>query len=1146
MFHRSLRRLPAVRLTLLFADITTPSLPSLPRTLSPQVAWATSAGVGNGGRRLFEPAGTRGGLTLHGCGPDSASDGFDAGEEAHPRRPAASSALTASAPYSEAQGQGQVSELMLEFRLTGPDASVVVGSVGPPPMAAEGGIAPATVPAGANAARGDERGRGGRGRGISENSEARESGDAGTIGPWAVTRQSEWVEARPRVYASLISCASPDPGSLGFWFWCVASRVASPLSDCGPRASRAAGHGCLLGQMMIDLRPVAVVWNRCSQPLRAILTCRSRVRGWLERPKASETPQRVAGEKHESGGGGTEGVTSLPRRDLISPYQPSGSTAAIPPGGRMAVCQQPFVDYDLELASPEHAEGGAGGDARPFLVSVPSELLSRRCVSSWLPLHSRALMDNVLCPLVVVASRLLDAHWPSLSLRIYPGLSVQNHMPVPLSLRAVFTQPLLDTAGTSGQEDSPNMPVVGRGERDQVNPTTEHDQQPDTPLLRRVDSDANVSPSLRGGRGGDGNGGSSGGDSTAQDSFTTRMTRIIRAPAESRHSAWDMYDNAGFPVPFLLPALTLEIGLVPDEEGEEENPMFMSPGREFDSRVTGTGPAGSRSADYSVIRRSRTLKVALDEDLSEVVLIPWGTRGGAVIPTLVKLEREAVLGGVELIRVEVHPRVVVHNATGLPVSLSLLGAQTPDPGDNQESDAILPVCRVHLAPEGRGSSMTVLAFPEKWASVGPSGKRHGYSGAGGSKGYDSDTSDEGAPADSHVSGGLRGTLSWLLGSTSYNAAPTRPPGFSVDLEVSFRLGGPEESPTASALSDGAARASVGSPTLEAVANGGVIRRRPTAVSETAVMSLREAPGGGPLHCEPSSLMVMADDGRRTMRIWVAVEPPSTDASPTRHVLLHHPQPSLIVNNRSTTPVTLVFDCGASLEVGAGGTAEHSWQNPERDRGSSTGAGSAARLSHRSAPSTPQSRRRGSGMRSRATSEASSPSGSPAASMGGSGMPARRRSHGSGPGGSPAPGKVRPPGKIGRDATLQHWFQCKGGSQHDESLQWSDPLWVARGVQVIRFDGDIAEEGLRGGYSGDDEGWGHPVRERKARELQVHVIERAGGFVMSFAEGGFDDIGATADSSGGGGADTDEQCEGGDVATKTRWGAILVGVSLFST
>ena len=85
--------------------------------------------------------------------------------------------------------------------------------------------------------------------------------------------------------------------------------------------------------------------------------------------------------------------------------------------------------------------------------------------------------------------------------------------------------------------------------------------------------------------------------------------------------------------------------------------------------------------------------------------------------------------------------------------------------------------------------------------------------------------------------------------------------------------------------------------------------------------------------------------------------------------------------------------------------------------------------------------------------------------------------------------------------------------------------MARGVQVIRFDnhgegeecddlGGATGGGGGGGGSGnggnDDDGQGG-FGIGSAREVQVHVVERAGGFLMSFAEGGFD--GEAADGVG---------------------------------
>ncbi|CAN0568660.1 unnamed protein product, partial [Ectocarpus sp. 12 AP-2014] len=96
-----------------------------------QVAWVTSTGVGNAGRCLVEPAGTRGDLSLEACATSGRAGGS--------LHPVSCSALTAS---SSSPGAGQahgerLSELMLEFRLSTPDAAAFVGSVGPPPVATE-------------------------------------------------------------------------------------------------------------------------------------------------------------------------------------------------------------------------------------------------------------------------------------------------------------------------------------------------------------------------------------------------------------------------------------------------------------------------------------------------------------------------------------------------------------------------------------------------------------------------------------------------------------------------------------------------------------------------------------------------------------------------------------------------------------------------------------------------------------------------------------------------------------------------------------------------------------------------------------------------------------------------------------------------
>lgn len=1087
----------------------------------------------------MEPAGTRGGLNLAACGPDEASEASDPGEEAQVPRPSSCSALTSCAPLSGAEERGRLSELMLEFRLVVPDASAVVGSVGPPPISSAGAAAAIDT---VESVKSDRGTAGKSGRAGEESEEWREEEFADSVGSWGVTRQSEWVEARPGVYLSLISCASPDPGSSSFWFWCVASRQASQLSDCGACMSGAAGHRCHQGQMRVDLRPVALVWNRCSQPMRAVLEGTGRFR--LDKGDTDRKDhERVMADGLESGD--IDGKSC----NVRSAYRLAGPMAAIQPGGRIAVCQQPFVDYDLALTAAGVARGSAKG-TRPFLVSVPSELMSRRSHSRWLPLHSQALLDSVLCPLVVVASRLVDAHWPSLSLRVYPGLSVRNHLSVPLSLRAVFSRPPNDGTEPSAQVGDEPRQVGQQRQRARVANasnasalTAEQNEDPEAPLLR--------------------GGGSWGDQSMLKDSFVSLVERVIRAPAESRHSAWEIFDDDGYPIPFLLPEVSLEIGLDSVQEDDGDSGSDVS--------VTRAGVDGDRGGDVmrrvgsrraaggSSIMRTRSLEVKLDGALRELVLIPWeraqdvssprpSHREGAVLPAFVTLEREAVLGGVELIRLEVHPRVVVHNATNLPVSLSLLGAQATA---NDRSDAgggsadAVPMCRVHLTPEGRGSSMNLLAVPESRATPGGSGAHGRRASEDGEGAVGSGEGDSATDTRRASHGGLRGKLSWLLNHASYSASPPLPAGFSADVEVAFGWDGVEQASAVSTLAGGVSVGGKVTPARSATSDGETREVGGTAwssqggqINNRGVLSLLESFGGAPLRCEPSSITI-ADGGRRAVRVCVAVDQVNsgTETSPTRHVLLYKdPQPGVTVCNRSAGPVAVLFDCGSLVEVGPGDTVEHSWSEAgARDRNS---VGSAARSSSRPPPTTPKSRRgrESSEGRPRAASEASSnlsttmPSApeSPAAKHGGvGGTPRRCNSRASrGPGDSPAgTRKPRPPGTLfgTSDVTLQHWFQCKGGSRTDPFLSWSDPIWVARGVQVVRFDkqsGGADEEGWESPPEGgrDDAFGAGPVRE-----VQVHVMERAGGFVMSFAEGGFES--AVADQ---------EAVEtGGDIAAESR-------------
>lgn len=1113
-------------------------------------------GVGNAGRRLVEPAGTRGVLNLMTCEPHKeAAEGLE--EEV--LRPVSCSALTASCTPSSGSRQGQggrLSELMLEFRLATPDAAAFVGSVGPPPIATEDSVAHEMERDGGNSS-----GHGGRadsnrraGGGLGDQPQGREEGEAdSTSGPWGITRQSEWVQARPSVFLALISCASTDPGISGFVFWCVASRQASRLNDCAACVSRAAGHRGHLGQMRIDLHPMALVWNHCSQPMRAVLNHGSGGGGWSERPAEPVEPREAENEEARVVAG--DGHVADCKRTARSTYSLSRSTAAIQPGGRTAVCQQPFVDYDLEVTTTAATTHGSDDQALvPFLVSVPSELLSRRCKSTWLPLHSRALTDDVLCPLVVVASRLLDADWPSLSLRVYPGLSVQNHLSVPLSLRMVFARPL------GGAKRVPSMQPGGEEEKDSAageGPECvriEQEEQAAEPLLRRTSSGASESTSIAG----DGNGG---------NGAITRVARVFRVSAESCHSAWDVFHSEGFPIPFLLPEVSLELGL--DSQPAAclaTSAAGVGPSLVTSARTVEEIPASLAPRDLAT-RRSRKLKVSLENDLNELVLIPWEARSeGAVLPVFVTLEREVVLGGVELIRLVVYPRVVVHNATGLPVSLSLLGAPQTAGSHEPEGNVglsggarndVLPGCHVRLTPEGNGSSMNLLAIPGKCVPRGLDGSFHG-SPRPAAAAAGTGVTEPGSPPNTAPSPGLLGKLSRMLSSGRNKPASPHPAGFSADLEVAF--GWDDDTERAPASSDASVEvhgALVTNPTGNEATGTGIMRRSPrsSGVDELAVLSLHEPCAGSALVSQPSSLTVRSCRAR-SVRVCVAAHPPGTEptsTSPTRHVLLYQdPQPDLTICNRSAGSVTLLFDCGAMVEVGPGGTEEHSWkpQSTARDRGSSSKISNSAR---RQTPpvSTPGRRGRYWSDGSRGAvgdvpntpvpntpTPISSVPGSPAVTRTGAGSPPdARRSCIS----NPAPRMPRPPGKLGGDATLQHWFQCKGGSKDDALLSWSDPLWVARGVQVMRFDNQFGSSGgdtegwdyreaAQGvGRGGDDDGSGGGEQAGfgtgSAREVQVHVVERAGGFVMSFAEGGFE--GAAANGVGG------VERDAGDTTTENR-------------
>ncbi|CAM9947521.1 unnamed protein product, partial [Sphacelaria rigidula] len=993
-------------------------------------------------------------------------------------RPESLSALTSCAPVAipgaSEEWRGRLSELRLEFRLAGTDGSAVVGSVGPPPITAiSAALCRLPVAQAGGDGRDGNRAGGGEGRGGDTPGGGEEDGVEMS---WAATRQSDWVEARPGIYLSLISCASPNLMSSGIWFWCVASRQATPLRDCADCVSAVGEHRCHLGQMTIDLRPMAMLRNRCSLPLRVMMESAEREYGDASRAQV-EHPQPLITGKIEDDTRATHSVSSLYSFCRV------GLGLTLAPGRRTAVCQQPFVDYRLTFAGTRAQVGAAappdsGGkdSSRPFVISVPSELFYRSCEARWLPLHERALRENVLSPLVVVASRPFDSHWPSLTLHVYPGLSIKNNLPMPLSVFSAFHHPV-DTetevpgAGstTEGLCDAQHDRRPSNGRVTTAATAEGQDDDPDIPLLRRSAADREKRPSSADGRRGSRDGRRS--DSCVSETPSSkRFCRIFHAPAESLHSAWDIHDISGDPVPCVLPAVHFEFSLCTADAKSAASPAVNEP-----KTAATHDPSGQR-------QRSPRVVVNLDSDvdsLNKLVLVPWtqappGSNDGGddgsgqpqalsldenvVLPVIVTLGKETVAGGVDLLRLEIHPRVVVHNATNLPVSLSLVGAH---------SDSC-PLWRTQLSADGHGSSMAVPALPGKRgyyprkADVmdNPSSSRRDTDDAFGAA-RDVGADDASARNAARSGGRLRFGLSWLMKS-AYKAAPAKPTGFWADLGVAF---GREDTDD------------------EAAGSG----------DKRSIVSLAELESGAPLHCEPPSITVAADEGRRAARVCVAVgiDPRDHDSSkmpssaPSRHVVLFQdPQPVLTVCNRAAGPVTIMFDCGATVEVCPGKTAEHSWSEltSGRDRKSSGGvggggiaaatasaAGFAAQPSPRRPPASPLLQGRGrifSETHSHHESESSflvSPTSStppsPCSSNQRRGSGGRRPSAGGGSaatsssaGGS---GKKRTAGKIfggsGNPASLQHWFRCKGASEDDESVSWSNPLWVARGVQVIRFD-----------------------------------------------------------------------------------------------
>lgn len=1104
----------------------------------------------------MEAPGTCGRMRLPPSGHDTVGDHSDPGEEARPCLPEPLSALTACVAARGTGRRKRESELMLEFRLAGPDADAVVGSVGPPPNAAS--VRPHRKLGGAG--RSWEKGDKGAERPKTDKKGTEDEEDA-SVAFWGVTRQSEWVEAKPGVQLSLISCASMDPGSSGLWFWCAAWREWTPLSDLSGSTPSAPSDKWQPAQMKIELHPIALLWNRCSMPLQLEL---QRAGGRGRAPNAAsvfgqraheqrngrarlssedtEVPHRGErrGEPRGHSGDDESGVDGagagagrsayrLEGRGVMGGSSSSSSpSSSIQAGGRVAVCQQPFVDYQLSVipgdvgaggrSSPPSPQSTEGGAVTPFAVPVPSELLSCRCDDQWLPLDTRALAENVLSPLVVVAARSYDAHWPSLSLRVHAGLTLRNHLHVPLRVRTGFSLPLQPSS-------SPPSPLAahgrghGRGSRgfggerprqveadDAQEGVGEDDDGPELPLLRYGGSFSSRSV----------------GDGSARDAPPSVVTQALCVPARSLTSVWHVHDSRGESVPFLRPVVSLDLAL---DEGrgradaspsvhDESSDTPAAPSPEVGSADVGSGRGHARGRGAA---QSARVVMDLQRDLSELVLVPWrapevaaGSLGGGgapvVLPVVVTVSRVSVTGGVDLIHLEVHPRVVLHNATKLPVRVSLLAlhaGQGEDAADSVE-DGGPPLCSVCLAPEGQGSCVDLVALPEGGsvaaspdpAELGSSGPRVVDPACGDMQG--------GEEASSGVGSGLR----WLMKSASYTNASSRhdkPQGFGADVQVAFEPAG----------ADGDA---VGAEGREWNSRFGGAISGPSGVDGGAIVSLLEPSGGAALRCGPAWLTMEADGGRRAARVCLAME--SSDSTPTRHVALYQdPQPDLVIWNESAAAVTVMLDSGASLEVMPGHSAEYSWAGQKKSPPSGGPAGRPLRPY--SASAAPLDRHASEAVASPLSSGRSSRPASPSSRARASGMRRRWNRLSASAGsevGSDGVGKGRASSKLfgSPDATLRHWFKCKPGVKEDALVQWSNPLWLAQGVQVMTFDVPAAvgdgdeghgDEGhgvpeaspWRGGRRDDP---ALPLSGASLRHVQVHVMERAGGFVMSLTEGAF--------------------------------------------
>ncbi|CAN0055537.1 unnamed protein product, partial [Discosporangium mesarthrocarpum] len=140
------------------------------------------------------------------------------------------------------------------------------------------------------------------------------------------------------------------------------------------------------------------------------------------------------------------------------------------------------------------------------------------------------------------------------------------------------------------------------------------------------------------------------------------------------------------------------------------------------------------------------------------------------------------------------------------------------------------------------------------------------------------------------------------------------------------------------------------------------------------------------------------------------------------------------------------------------------------------------------------------------------------------------------------------------STLKHRFQCKLGTENSVG-EWSKELWLAQGIQLVDLgwggeheevlglgeggdragvSGSLAEERLGLVAAGENErrGQGRPPR---VAQVQLHVMERAGTFVMSIGEATFGDgCAASPEGQGREGQDMERNSLGRRRELLERW------------